>query len=1306
MNKVLVTIGLLLITVLAVLFAAPALIDWSRYRSTFESEASQLLGRRVRVGDQVQLRLLPTPYISFDNVRVADASGRFDTPLLRMDSFRMQLSTSALLTGAMVAQDVELKSPTVRLAIGRDGKGNWEGLLPPLKTGNAPAAPGALQSLSISTIHITHGAVDLVGASDGQQWRFDDVTGDVDAGGPQGPFRFKGTYRQDGNPADLRLSVGRDDAAGKLRLKVSTHGADPAAASYTFDGAVASADGLTTLTGDLQAMASFPAAAGSNAKAAASGLDLKSKLTANSAQAKLDELEIVIDGAGRPQRLTGSATLGLNGKAASDVVLKSTWLDLDQIARATHFPSGTPDNGAADKPSAKDGLQGFLALANSLPGWLGKGHLRLAVEEARFGGSAITALQISAERTSNGLTIESLTAKLPGQSLISASGDINTLGASHFDGQVRLWGTNLASMANWAEPSLQLKESTGASPYLIDTEIAVDSARFTAEKLRAEIAGTTVTGGIRYVAAPQSLSITLDSNRLDLARDFDSPVNLLALAGLSTAVAAPDAAASTSGLDLKALLTGDTFLDLRIGHLLTAQGALHDVSAKLDRSNGRLNIPGIDLTTDGGFALHLEGALQVKDDQGQGQLRLLVAAPSPDAIVGALKIAGLASSAATAEKPLAALTPLTLAGTVELGGKSSTSESLALDGSAAGSRLRISLHRDSGETDWQSGQLDAAADLSNPDAERLLAQIALGLDKVLAPAKAGSASGTGIAAATPAAPGAVASPGRLSFRLSGIPEDGLTTRVGLTTGAIDATFDGKSTYGADAVVSADGTVAVAAKEANRLVRVVGLEAFVPEQPGELKLSAQLHRDATLLALSNVTAAVGGVQSVGEVTLTAGMPRPRLVVQVQSNTLRLDHWLSRLTSANAGAAARDLADGAPWSDQSFDFEPTQAVEAKITANAKQLVLANGYSLDDARLTADVVPGKIDLRLAAGRGLQGDWSGRLLLEKASAGATLYMDAVLDKARLDQLGGALGAIPRPEGELALKVELDGRGLSPRDVVGSANGKGTFSLSEGALTGFSANGIDAAARTSLADQAPVSAETLSRSLLEASKAGAFAFRGAKGNLTIADGAVRFDKMLVDSAQSQLEIANRIDLAKLQLASLWRLQPKPASSGKPPLPAVQFSYLGPLSDLAHVQPAIDFADLKQDLEARKLLGEPEQSLGIWPADSGAGQGPEADNTPAVPAPMPADTTAAAKPASLTNAAAAPASTAAVVGNASPASTGLVIGNPTATAAAAPADTAGAVNTAADNAPKRPIPRPRKKKTGWAASLLQGLFGN
>ena len=1296
MNKLLVTIGVLLVTVLAALFAAPAMIDWSRYRGTFESEASHMLGRRVRVGDQVQLRLLPTPYISFDNVRVADASGRFDTPLLRMDSFRMQLSTSALLSGSLVAQTVELTAPTLRLAIGKDGKGSWDGLLPAVHSGTPAGQSGESQGLAVSAVHITHGVVDLVGPSEGQQWRLEDVTGNVDAAGPQGPFRFKGAFSQDGKPAELRLSIGRDDAAGALRLKATVHGANATAASYTFDGAIDAHNGQTTLIGDLDGKLPLLTGAGG-------GLDLKAKVSATGDYAKLDDIEIAFDAPGRPQRVTGSAVIGLTADVESQASLKSTWLDLDQIAKGA---AGTPSADAAaasPRPSPKDSVQGLLALVNGLPGLGGNAHLQMALDETVFGGGPVNAVTVSVSRNLNGLALESLTAKLPGQSLISASGDVNTLGAPHFDGQVRLWGANLASMANWAAPALALKESQGASPFLIDTKVAIDAARFSAEQLRAEVAGTTVTGAIRYVASPQSLSITLDSNRLDLARDFDSPINLAALAGLAGPSDGPAAApGDAAALDLRSLLTGDTYLDLRIGRLLTAQGELHDVSAKFDRSHGRLNIPGIDLATGDGVTLHVEGAMLVKDGQGQGQLRLLIAAPTSEAVFGALKIAGLADSPAALKKPLAALTPLVLAGTAELGGKSSAGAALALDGSAAGSRLRLRLRRDAGEGEWLSSQLDAAAELSNPNAEQLLLQIARALDRLPSPQAPVPATTASISIL----PSAAAPPGVLTLRLSGIPEDGLATRIGLATGAIDASFDGRSSYGDNQTFAADGTLAIAALDANRVVRLAGLSGLVPDQAGGLKLSGRLQRDADALAFSQATISVAGLESTGEAKLIAQPSRPRLEAHVQSDMLRLDRWLQLLTTAKAGTP-RDLADGSAWPDQAFDFDVTQAVDAKITVGAKQLVLANGYILEDARLTTESAPGRMDATLAAGRGLQGDWTGHMVLEKAAAGAVLHLDGALDRARLDQLGGPQGAIPRPEGELALRVALESRGLTPRDIAGSASGKGTFALSEGALAGFSPNSIDAVARVSLADSTAPTADALGRRLAESSKAGAFAFRGAKGNLTIADGAIKFDRMLVDSAQSQLEIANRIDLAKLQLASTWRLQPKPVQVGKAPLPAVPFVYLGLIADLAQSQPAIDVADLKTDLDARRLLGEPEQSQGIWPVEGGAATAPEADNTPPVPAPVtPPVPTASVDlkgaPAALpVKSETAP--TASAV--AAPALVGPAIGDASATAAIAPPPD-GAQPAADATGKHAQAQRARKKKVDWAASLLQGLFGN
>ncbi len=1295
MNKALVTLGVLLITVLAVLFAAPAVIDWSRYRGSFEDQASSLLGRRVRVGDQVQLRLLPTPYISFDNVRVADATGRFDTPLLRMESFRLQLSVSSLLSGNFVAQDVELRAPILRLAIGRDGRGNWAGLLPGAKT--AAAGPRRTAGLAIGKVHVTHGAVELVGAAEGQQWRLEDISGDVDAGGPDGPFRFKGGFAKDGKVTDLRLSVGRDDIAAKLRLKASTHAPDASSASYAFDGTLDGLDNLPTLSGDLEGKLPFPAPAQPPAGLPIAGLDLKAKLTATAEQATLDDIELVVDAPGRPQRVTGTASIGLTAEALSQAALKSTWLDLDQIAAGVIGAADT----AAPKPTPLDSLRGLLSLASGLPEVAGNGRIQIAIEETRFGGARVDNLQAALNRTGDGMHIETLQAKLPGQSLVTASGDLNSLGALHFDGNVRLWGTNLAAMANWAVPSLRLSEAGLPSTYLIDSTVSADAARFSAEKMRAEVSGTTLTGAIRFVAAPQSLSILLDSDRLDLARQFDLPINLAALIGLTGAGADDPATASAApGLSLKSLFSGDTYLDFRIGRLITAQGALHDVSAKLDRRNGRLNIPAIDVATDEGFTLHLEGALQVRDEQGAGQLRMLLGAPNMAAAASAVRIAGLPDMPTNLRLPIEALTPLSLAGTVEFGGRSSTSEGLALDGSAAGSHVSLQLHRDAGDGDWLSGQLDAAADLSHPDAARLLEQVARGLGATL--------SLTGAQPAPVASAGQTAAPalaGVLTLRLSGIPEDGLATRLDFNTGAVNASFDGRTSYAAGSMLGADGALGIEAKSATTVLQLTGLGRFVPDQPGELKLSGHLHRDAKSFGLTEATALIGGAPSSGEVTLLTQSPLSKLQATVQTSSLRLDHWLGMLapklaTQSVQNPTGSEVAGSSAWSDRGFDFGLTNGLEASLKASTTRLVLSDGYGLTDAHLTVESRPGKVTIALDAGRALQGDWSGRLQLERAAAGAELHLDSALTKARLDQLSGPKGGLPRPEGELALKLSLDSKGLTPHDLASAASGKGSFELSEGALAGFSSNSIDAVARSALVEPTAPPNDILSQRLADISRTGAFAFRGANGALSIADGAIRFDKMRVDSAQSQLEIANRIDLAKLRLTSTWRLQPKPAQSDKTALPAVPFNFTGALADLTTVQPAIEIADLQRDLEARRLLGEPEQSQGIWPVEVTTSQGPEAAIAPPVPAPVaaaPAIVQSAGLPlAPTTPDAQAMASTSPVPQLATPSDTTVA-----ANAHSQPAADAAGQVPAAKHAP----PRPRKKKAGWA-SIFQGLFGN
>ena len=104
------------------------MIDWNAYRGVFEEEASRILGRDVRVGGKVNLRLLPSPYVRFEKVRISDAGAALGEPFFRAEAFTLWLSPTPLLRGAIEASELELDRPVLRLAVDAEGRGNWQAL--------------------------------------------------------------------------------------------------------------------------------------------------------------------------------------------------------------------------------------------------------------------------------------------------------------------------------------------------------------------------------------------------------------------------------------------------------------------------------------------------------------------------------------------------------------------------------------------------------------------------------------------------------------------------------------------------------------------------------------------------------------------------------------------------------------------------------------------------------------------------------------------------------------------------------------------------------------------------------------------------------------------------------------------------------------------------------------------------------------------------------------------------------------------------------------------------------------------------
>ncbi len=231
MNSLLLTLTALLILVLSALFAAPLFIDWNDYRSVFETQATNLLGRQVKVGGKVHLVLLPAPELKFDDIKVADQEGRLDRPFLEMGSLEAWLNIGALLSGTVEARKIAIVDPVLRLDLKADGTGNWSDV-----GRRGVALPFAPKDVLLNSVSISGGKVEIT-KQGVPQLTLDGVSGEANAQSLSGPYKVSANYSFEGRPQELRFSTSAPDAAGLFRIKSSLRDLDRNT-TYLLDGGV------------------------------------------------------------------------------------------------------------------------------------------------------------------------------------------------------------------------------------------------------------------------------------------------------------------------------------------------------------------------------------------------------------------------------------------------------------------------------------------------------------------------------------------------------------------------------------------------------------------------------------------------------------------------------------------------------------------------------------------------------------------------------------------------------------------------------------------------------------------------------------------------------------------------------------------------------------------------------------------------------------------------------------------------------------------------------------------------------------
>ena len=503
-RAVLIGVAAVLAVLVVGLWVLPSLLDWNRYRDSIAAFATSSIGRPVRIDGPVTLHLLPQPILTASGIAVDDIG---DGALLTARELRLRVALGPLLAGNIDARDLTLRGADLRLP--------W------------PLAPGALGQrpptwltglqARVEGSRIQIGRLAVTGIDAG-------LTTDPDTG----TLATTGTGQVGARPWRFTARLARAGRDGTAGLEISLDGQGPLRdTGGTFSGQLAGDGALSgRIAGrgpDLSQLLPAPAVAwrGEGRMSAAAGL------------AVADELALEIGGS--PAR--GAIALRVLPQARLDLALAAGRLDLD-----------------AWLPVLMRGAETAMPTG-----------IDLSAEAATFAGGTLRRLRGAFDLDPDGVTVQDLTALLPGDAQLTLSGRLlgrpraegvvprpppaSPVPPAQFEGMGHLAAPDLRATLRWLEPWAPVGFG-GIAPAVLrsadlSAKISVGTGQASLSDLRGLLDGNPLTGGLGLKLGPRlSIGAGLSFERLTL----DPWLPDLSL--LATPAGMTDALARAAGVDV------------------------------------------------------------------------------------------------------------------------------------------------------------------------------------------------------------------------------------------------------------------------------------------------------------------------------------------------------------------------------------------------------------------------------------------------------------------------------------------------------------------------------------------------------------------------------------------------------------------------------------------------------------------------------------------------------------------------------------------------------------------------------------
>lgn len=487
MQTTLLGLAITLIIALVAALVGPLFIDWNQFRPQFETEASRILGTPVRVGGELDARLLPAPSLRLRSVTVGGANDLGKVHAARLD---VEFSLGELMRGQWRATELTIDGLAVDLGLDPQGRIDL------------PAASGAsnLAALAIDRLNLT-GRIALHDAASRGTLELSDIIFSGDVRSLAGAVRGDGNFSVSGIRYPFRVSSGQSTDGNGTRVHLAIEPGDRPF-SADLDGILAFEQRAPRFDGSLVLARPVPKAKAGEASPAP--WKLSAKVKADAAQARFEQVEASYGAEENALRATGVADIRFGAAPALRASLSARQLDADRL---------TENAGPLRLvPGLRDVLE-------SVPHPPFAARLDFSAEQIMLGGRPLQNLEAGLHGDATAWTVDRLDFRAPGATHVVLGGGGALAGsAAGLRGTLDIDSADFDTLMGWLQGRSDIA-LRGQKPLRLHGNVALSSDRFGIEGLKAEIDGGTLEGRLALTMPAKGgsrLDAALRAERLDL----------------------------------------------------------------------------------------------------------------------------------------------------------------------------------------------------------------------------------------------------------------------------------------------------------------------------------------------------------------------------------------------------------------------------------------------------------------------------------------------------------------------------------------------------------------------------------------------------------------------------------------------------------------------------------------------------------------------------------------------------------------------------------------------------------------------